>query len=139
MKFHELLHQRDALLRQARLANLAFAHQRLGDFAARIARARLHGEVVLSPADPASDRLWPVLLRQSGHQSVIDEHFTDEDIAELADLLAFVREGDRTELAFLLEELGPRFLPGLRRELEHAGVALDRANAAVEDLPPRPH
>lgn len=43
MNFHHLILQRDALLRQARLANAAYAYQRLGEFAARIARARLRG------------------------------------------------------------------------------------------------
>ncbi|MDI1249112.1 MAG: hypothetical protein PSV13_09640 [Lacunisphaera sp.] len=52
MNFQQLLQQRDALLRQARLANTAYAYRRLDEFAGRIARARLHGAVTLRPGDP---------------------------------------------------------------------------------------
>ena len=134
MKFFHLLHQRDALLRHARLANLAFAYHRLGDFTARITRAQLRGEVALTLADPSADRPWPVLLAHEGNQSVIEEHFMDEDIAELGDILAFLHEGDAaTEFTFRLEALERRFLPGLRRELAQAGVALDHEAPSTED------
>ena len=36
MKLSKLLHQREALLRQTRLANLAYAYRRLGEFAGRV-------------------------------------------------------------------------------------------------------
>ena len=47
MKLSFLLAQRQALLQQARLAHLAHAYDRLDDFARRVARARLHGQVRL--------------------------------------------------------------------------------------------
>ncbi|MCX6953287.1 MAG: hypothetical protein NTV51_14130 [Verrucomicrobia bacterium] len=134
MKFHHLLHQRDTLLRQARLANLAFAYQRLADWAARIARARLQGAVTLQLADPSLDRHWPVLLAHDGRQSVLEEHFLDEDVGELADLLSFLHEGDGlTEFTFRLEELAARYLPGLRGELAQAGIAPDQSAPSPED------
>jgi hypothetical protein len=126
MNFHQLLQQRDALLRQARLANAAFAYRRLAAFAGRIARARLHGAVTLRPGDPLENLPWPELIADEGSQAVIAEHFLDEDIIELADILAFLSGHDQpAEYAFRLEELGGRFLPGLRRELEQAGVTLE--------------
>jgi hypothetical protein len=126
MNFQQLLQQRDALLRQVRLANTAYAYRRLGDFAGRIARARLHGAVTLRPGDPLENLPWPELVAEEGSQSVIAEHFLDEEIIELADLLAFVSGHDQPAgCTFRLEELGRRFLPGLRRELEQAGVALE--------------
>jgi hypothetical protein len=123
MNFHQLLHQRDALLRQARLANTAYAYQRLGDFAARIARGRLQGLVRLQPGDPAGDRPWPGLVALEGSQAVLEEHFLDEEGVELADILGFIGEETAAEgVAFRIEELGGRYLPALRRELEQAGI-----------------
>ncbi|MBX3750567.1 MAG: hypothetical protein KF897_10820 [Opitutaceae bacterium] len=134
MNFHHLLHQRTALLRQARLANLAFAWQRLNDWAQRIARARLRGEVTLQLADPAGDRAWPLLLARSGSQAVIEEHFTDEDIVELADILSFLAEDPRaTEFSFQIEEMGARFLPAIHHELAQAGVLVHQSAPSPED------
>ena len=136
MNFLHLLHQRDALLRQARLANLAYAYQRLGTFTARIARARLHGQVQLCLADPSAERLWPTLAAREGNQSVIEEHFTEEDLVELADLVSFLREdAHSTEFTFRLEEFAASFLDPLRTELARAGVAVDSASttSSTED------
>jgi hypothetical protein len=134
MKIHDLLLQRDALLRHARLANLGFAHHRLTEFGTRINRAHLHGPVTLSLPDPSVERLWPVLLALEGNQSVIEEHFTDEDIGELADILVFLHEGEgTTEFAFPIEELAGRYLPGLHRELSAAGISLEREAPSTED------
>jgi hypothetical protein len=134
MKIHDLLLQRDALLRHARLANFAFAHHRLAEFGTRITRAHLHGPVTLSLADPSVDRLWPVLLALEANQSVIEEHFTDEDIGELADILVFLNEGEgATEFTFSLEELAGRYLPGLQRELSAAGISLAQEAPSTED------
>ncbi len=123
MNFHQLLQQRDALLRQARLANTAYAYRRLGEFAGRIARAQLHGVVRLDPGDPVAERPWPGLTALEGSQAVLEEHFLDEDIIELADLLRFAGRDVGEGITFRLEELGGRHLPGLRRELEQAGLS----------------
>jgi hypothetical protein len=129
MNFLHLLHRRDALLRQTRLANLAYAYQRLGSFATRIARARLHGKAQLSLADPAAEHLWPTLAAEEGNQSVLEEHFTDEDIAELADLVSFLRDDAHTmEFTFRLESFATCFLDPLRDELARAGIAVDSAS-----------
>lgn len=123
MNFHQLLHQRDALLRQARMANLAFAYQRLGEFVARITRARLHGLVQLRPGDPAGEQPWPALTALDGSQAVLDEHFLDEEIVELMDILGFLGEEVTPDgMTFRLEELGGRHLSELHRELQQAGI-----------------
>jgi hypothetical protein len=56
---------------------------------------------------------------------VLEEHFSDEDVMELADLLTFLNCSDALEVTFSLEELSERFLTPLRAELEREGIALD--------------
>lgn len=133
MNFHQLLHERDALLRQARLANTAYAYRRLGEFAGRIARAQLHGVVRLDSGDPAGERPWPGLTALDGSQAVLEEHFLDEDILELADILRFLGVDTGSGVSFRLEELAGRFLPGLRRELEQAGLSPGAVSPSTED------
>lgn len=124
MNFDQLLQQRESLLRQARLANVAYAYRRLGEFAARIAGARLQGLVRLQAGDPAGDQPWPGLIALEGSQAVIEEYFLDEEIVELTDILRYLGEDlAATGVTFRLEELGARCLPGLRHELETAGIA----------------
>lgn len=125
MNFSQLLSQREALLRQARLANLAFAFARLSDYATRIERAGLRGPVTLHESDPESERFWPTLVPHIGSQAVIDEHFLDEDVDEFDEILLFLEdEGFEVNYTFDLEEMPARLLPELRRELEKAGVTL---------------
>lgn len=134
MNFHHLLHQRDALLRQARLANRAFAYQRLEVVASRIAQARLQGLVELRPGDPEGEQPWPGLRALEGSQSVLEEHFLDEEIVELADILGFVGEELPVDgFRFRLEELAGRYLPPLRRELEAAGITLKQEESPLQD------
>jgi len=134
MKFTQLLHQRDALIRQARLANVAFAYQRLSDFAARITRARLRGAVTLHGDNSAADHPWPRLVADEGSQAALEEHFLDEDVIELADILAFLHEvGPITELSFRIEDVGPRYLSRLRHELELAHVVPGRETPHPND------
>lgn len=123
MKFSQLLHQRDALLRQARLANVAFAYDWLQAFAARAARARLRGTFTLRDGDPDEGQPWPTLEAEAASPAVLAEHFLDEDIVELADILAYLHDGVRlAERRFRWEEFDQTLLPALRRELEGAGV-----------------
>ena len=134
MNFHQLILNRTALLRQARLANLAFAWQRLDAFATRIHRARLHGQVTLRLPDPEADRPWPVLLALEGNQSVIEEYFLDDEIAELADILVFLSDNNQVaEFTFPLEELGGHYLPGLQHELGEAGIHVGQTSPSPED------
>ena len=128
-KLSTLLTQRQALLRQARLANLAFAYTTLGDFTRRIARGQLSGRVTLKPPAPQADRYWASLTAVEGSQSVIEEHFTDEDLMDLADVLRFVTGNDALEFTFRLGELTETFLAPLRVELEREGVMIDKSDA----------
>lgn len=134
MKFFQLLRQRDALLRQARLANLVFAYHRLSAFAERIARAQLCGKIHLQAADSTEGRPWPVLETYHCSQAVLEEHFLDEDILELTDILTFLsEEGRATEFVFQLEELENQFMTPLRRKLEDEGISLDLKPPSIED------
>jgi hypothetical protein len=123
MKIDHLLQQRSSLLRQTRLANVAYVFAELSKFSNRIERGNLRGKVTLHLADPAAQRAWPCLVAEEGSQAVIDEHFLDHDMLDLADLLVFTA-GHESPCAFTfrLEEFGRRFLPALRRELAEAGV-----------------
>ena len=125
MKLSLLLTLRPALLRQAHLAGLAFAYWKLRDFATRIARAQLRGEVHLQQAEAEAGRYWASLTALEGSQSVIEEHFTDEDIMDLADLVAFVTGESHLDLTFRIEQLAERFVTPLRLQLELAGVVID--------------
>jgi hypothetical protein len=125
MKLSNLISQREALLRQTYLANLAYAYQQFDALVSRLDRAQLRGLVCLQPRDPASDRFWPTLTALEGSQSVIEEHFTDGDVADMADLLAFNAGRDDEVASFRLEEVRKRFLAPLRRELLNAGVKLE--------------
>jgi len=132
MKLSALLAQRQALLRQAQLANLAFAYERLGEFAQRIARAGMRGPVVLKRADPENGRDWPMLIALRGSQAVIDEQFSDEDIIDLADVVATAIDVQDAEVAFELGELKTLFQRPVRLALDEAGVSVDACPA----LPP---
>lgn len=136
MKLQQLLQHRHAHLRHARLANVAFAYDELGRLSDRIVQAGLRGNVTLQPADLAEGRLWPVLASEEISPAVIEEHFLERDVLDLADLLAFVLNRPATEsITFRLEELDRRFRPGLRRELEAAGIEWDQDPTAPAPAP----
>lgn len=123
MKFSQLLQQRDALLRHARLANVAFAYAWLQAFVSRADRAGLRGVFTLRDGDPADGQPWPTLSAEMASPSVVAEHFLEEDAVELADILAYVyNDGRPAERSFRWEELAQTLLPALRRELTEAGV-----------------
>jgi hypothetical protein len=125
MKLSTLLSQRPTLLRQARLANLAFTYQVLATFTARIARAQLRGAVLLKSAAPDQERYCATLTALECSQSVLDEHFTEEDLMDLADVVAFLRGNLAADDAFRLEDVGELLLAPLRAELEREGIAID--------------
>jgi len=134
MKFHELLHHREELLRQARLANVAYAYQWLADFTERVSRSGLRGEVTLRGPDPEAQRMRPELVAGDFSQAVVEEHFLEDEVAELAVVLAFLHDAVWiVELKFRLEELATRFLPKLRRELKEAGVLPGEPAPSVDD------
>lgn len=137
MKLSHLLSQRPDLLKQVRLANLAFAYQTLTDFAARVARANLRGRVVLQPVDPAVERYCPSLTALQGNQSVIEEHFSDEDLLLLADVVGFATGHPGFEITFQLDELD-EFVAPLRAELLRSGVTLDTMRTPLAEQSNQP-
>jgi hypothetical protein len=134
-KLSNLLAERDGLLRQARLANFAYAYETLCRFEQRIVRARLVGAVTLAPPDPDKEHFCATLTAEEGHQSVIEEHFSDEDLVELADVLGFVVGHATAEVGFRLEEIGEAFIAPLRGELEREGVIVDGSASTRQQQP----
>ncbi|MDO8543501.1 MAG: hypothetical protein Q7S40_23930 [Opitutaceae bacterium] len=132
MKLSHLLSQRPELLRQVRLANLAYAYQTLCDFAGRIARAQIRGRVSLKPIDAAAERYCASLTALQGNQSVLDEHFSDEDILLLADVVGFATGHPGFEHTFAIEELS-EFIVSLRAELFRSGVRFDLGGAPLTE------
>jgi hypothetical protein len=134
MKFDDLLNYRDELVRHARLANVAYAYQWLTDFSARVAHSGLQGEVVLRAADAEGNPQRASLTAVNFSQAVVQEHFLEAEIAELAAVLAFVHNGGVVvALRFRLEEVAARFLPALRRELEESEVFPEEPASSAED------
>lgn len=134
MRFRELLNRRSQLLREARLANVAYAYQWLGDFTERIERAGLRGSVTLRGPDFEQERATAELIAHGFSQAVVQEHFLDEEIAELHAVLAFVHgAGLIPELRLQLEEIAARYLPSLRQALEAAEVLPREETSSIED------
>jgi len=125
MKLSQLLATRQIINRHANLANTAFAYVTLKRLADRVALAGLQGKVRLRQADTAEEIYWASLQALTGSQAVIEEHFDDEDVMDLADAVAYALEGDFTAIEFSLESMEGRFVEPLRALLESAGVALD--------------
>lgn len=125
MKLSNLLLQRTDLLRQVRLANLAFAYDTLGEFARRIARGGLRGPVILRPVNADDDRYTATLTALECSQSMIEEHFSDEDVLLLSDVVAFATGHPGFEVTFHLDQLAEDFINPMRAELERAGVDVD--------------
>jgi hypothetical protein len=132
-KLSTLLSRRPALLREARLANLAFAYATLDNFSARIRRAQLTGRVTLKHAAPHAERYWASLTALDSSQSVIEEHFTDEDFMEMADILGFVTGNDALDITFCLEDIAELFLAPLRTDLDRAGIIIDASTPQLEE------
>ena len=135
MKLSTLLSQRAELMRQLRRANLAFAFHSLRQFAARVHRAGLTGSVTLTPPDPTAERYCATLLAHDHHASVIEEHFTDDDLLLLADVIAFATGHPGFEVTFRLEDVEEDFIAPLRAELLRAGVTLDCGEPSVQPHP----
>jgi hypothetical protein len=124
MNLSQLLASRPALLRQAALANAAFAYAVLRGLGRRIENARLQGPVRLLAVDPAAERFAPQLIALAGSQSVLEEHFDESDLVRLADALAFTAPGPATEFEFQLEDMFAHHSPALRTALLAAGVEI---------------
>jgi len=125
MKISELLATHRALLEQTRLANLAQAYATLRRLAERVRRTGLCGLVNLRQPNAAEERFWASLTALEGSQSVLEEHFRDEELMELADAVAFARGLTNLDLTFRLEAMTALFVVPLEFALDQAGVSLD--------------
>ena len=132
MKLSQLLATRKTLIRQAHLANLAYAYLTLTRLAHRVAAARLHGLVRLRQAGGEEEPHWASLTALEGNQSVIEEHFDDDDLMALADAIVFAVGHEFPEIEFNLEELSGKYVAPLRHALDKAGVAIDLAEQTSE-------
>lgn len=142
MKLSTLLSIHQRLLQHARLANMACAYATLRGFAERARRARLRGAVILCQPDATRGRNWAELAALEGSQAQLEELFTDEDLMDFADAVAFARGISGLEIRFRIDEIDTEFVRPLEQALGRAGVALDLpdeaydewANALVEPL-----
>jgi hypothetical protein len=126
MKLSALLASRSTILRQAALAHTAAAWLTLQHASMRIAAAGLHGTVRLRQADPAEDDApWATLTSDDIRTSVLEEHFTDDDILELAEAVAYASDTDFADAEFPLEALGETYAAPLLASLQKSGVKID--------------
>ena len=125
MKISKLIATHQAIIQQARLANLAQAYVTLRRCAERVRRARICGLVNLRQPDADEGRLWATLTALEGNQSVLEEHFCDEELMEFADAVAYVRGTRNLDITFRLEALTTEFVAPLKAQLEQAGVDFD--------------
>ena len=138
MKLSQLLATRKTIIRQANLANLAYAYATLTRLATRVAAARLHGLVQLRQAGSGDQEEphWASLTALEGNQSVIEEHFDDDDLMALADAIVFAIGHEFGEIEFKLEELLAKYAAPLRHALQKAGIAIDLADLLHEQTTP---
>lgn len=137
MNISYLLAHRDAYLQKARLANLAYAHEALRAFAERFARAGIAGRVRLQSTSPDDDRFIPTLTALDANQSIIEEHFTEEDAIELTDLIGFISGEDDIDLTLTAREFTETLLPPVRFELESKGIELPPLSESAAHPPRR--
>jgi len=135
MKISKLIATHASIIEQARLANLAQAYVTLRCCAERIQRAQLFGLVNLRQPDASEGRLWATLTALEGHQSVLEEHFGEEELMDFADAIAFVRFSTPLNITFRIESLIPEFVAPLEAELKQAGVVFDLEAAHLSNLP----
>jgi hypothetical protein len=125
MKISKLIATHHAIIKQARLAKLAQAYVTLRRCAERVQRARICGLVNLRQPDADEGRLWATLTALEGNQSVLEEHFCDEELMEFADAAAYARDTRKLDITFRLEALTAEFVTQLEAELRQAGVDFD--------------
>ncbi len=133
MKLSTLLSIHDRLLHHARLANMAIAYATLRRFALRVRRARLWGKVRLCQPDAPAGRNWATLTALEGSQAALEEMFTDEDLMDFADAVAFARGISGLEVGFCIEDLDVEFVLPLEDALCRAQVVIDLPPEAFDD------
>src|SRR5258708_34829680 len=111
MKLSKLLATRQSILRQAILANLADAYITLKGLGDRMNATGLRGAVKLYAANPNVERYWPAMIALEGNQSVVEEHFADQEIVAMADAIVFATESESTELAFRVVNIEYKIAP----------------------------
>jgi len=133
IKLSQLLAARELLVRRATLANMAFGYRMLREFAERIRRAKLRGLVnIKSPEATAAN--WAAFTALEGNQSLLDEHFSEEDVMDLTDAIRYVTGGDiHIDLNFRIEDLENMFLVPLRDTLRDYGVIIDLPTSATNE------
>ncbi|MFT3783477.1 MAG: hypothetical protein QM790_15805 [Nibricoccus sp.] len=125
MKISKLLASHKAIMKQARLAAQAQAYLALSRYSERVRRAGIIGRVHLRHPDADEGIFWATLVALDGAQSVIEEHFSDEDVMELADAVALVCGVEQLDVVFPIEAIEEKFVKLLRRELRKEGVTFD--------------
>lgn len=133
MKLSTLLSIHQRLLQHARLANMACAYATLRHLALRVRHVRLRGLVELSQPDATNERNWAELTALEGSQAQLEEMFTDEDLMDFADAVAFARGIAGLQIRFRIEEMESEFVGPLEAALRRAGVALDLPAEAYDD------
>lgn len=112
---------------------MAYAYTTLMASAAVARRAQLSGLVRLQQPDEKEERYWASLTALSGSQAVLDEHFSDDDVAAMADAVAFASPGvNLLDVTFPIEHLESEYIAPLAMALERAGVQLERSNLEIE-------
>lgn len=125
IKLTQLLQTREALVRQATLANMAYGYRLISEFSERIRRAGLRGLVAVRSPETNGEN-WASLVALEGSQARLDEHFSEEDVMDLTDAIRYVTGGEiHIDLTFRIEDLAQMFLTPLRDTLQGFGVILD--------------
>lgn len=126
MKLSALLASRSTIIRQAALAHTASAWLTLSRAADRVDAARLRGAVRIRVTDdPEDDAPWASFTSDDIRTSVLEEHFSDEDLQELAEAIAFAADSREIDETFRIEILRETYAEPLLRELKKSGVTLD--------------
>ncbi len=127
MKLSSLIAQRQYLQAQAQLSQVAYAFALLRALQERIDQARLHGRVRLRHCTPEDDGTTAEIAPLDLAPSVLEEFFTDYEIAEWADALSLALSTPNIDVIFSLDSMARRFLPALSQRLTEAGVLIDDA------------
>lgn len=125
MNLSNLIASREKLVAQARLANMAFAYATLKRLAAVVARGHLSGVVRLQEPNEKEEHYWATLTAVSGSQAVLDEHFSDDDVAALVDAVAVATPGNLLDVTISIEDLEHDYVVPLEVALRRAGVKLE--------------
>jgi hypothetical protein len=126
MKLSALLASRSTILRQAALAHTAAAWLTLQHASMRIAAAGLRGTVRLRQSDPGEDEsVWATLTSDEINASVLEEHFTEDDLLEIAEAVAYATDADFADAEFRIETLGETYAAPLLASLQKSGVKID--------------